>query len=198
MYVINGGLLQDVKYKYSPNMAGKLDPKYVVMHFTAGRGFENSVSWLTDPDAEASAHIVIGRKGQIVQLVPFDKQAWHAGKSQWNGLEKMNKYSIGIELDNAGQLRKQGKNWVTWFGTRIPEKEVIVATHKHESAVTGWHAYTEAQIAKSIEVVKSICKYYPIKDILGHEDIAPDRKNDPGPAFPMELFKSAILGRHAD
>jgi N-acetylmuramoyl-L-alanine amidase len=185
-------------FAQSPNQGGKLTPEFLVMHFTAGSSAASSIKWLTNPDAKASAHLVIGRDGSITQLVPFDKVAWHAGKSTWDGREGLNSYSIGIEIDNAGKLTRQGSKWVTWFGKSIPDDEVIEATHRNETASAGWHAYTEPQLQAVMEVGLLLMREYKLKDVIGHDDIAPGRKNDPGPAFPMNAIRARLCGREEE
>ena len=165
------------------------------MHYTAGRSAASSINWLTNADAKASAHLVIGRDGSITQLVPFNRIAWHAGTSRWEGLTGMNSHSIGIELDNAGILTRQGGKWKAWFGGEYVDEDVVEAVHKHESQMRGWHGYTEDQIGSTLEVGRLLVKHYKLKDVIGHDDIAPGRKQDPGPAFPIESFRAAVLGR---
>ena len=185
-----------VPYVRSPNYHGNIaNHEYLVMHFTAGRDARSSINWLTDARARASAHLVIGRDGTITQLVPFDKKAWHAGISAWGDRVGLNAYSIGIELDNAGKLRRRGEIWETWFGRPVPDDEVIVATHKNESEPAGWHAYTESQLATAMEAALTLVGKYRLLDVVGHDDIAPGRKTDPGPAFPMESFRAHVMGR---
>ena len=89
-------------------MSGQLDHRYLVMHYTAGGSADGAIRTLTDPAVKASAHLVIAADGEITQLVPFDRVAWHAGVSSWQGLTRLNGHSIGIELDNAGMLTPQG------------------------------------------------------------------------------------------
>ena len=182
-------------FQKSPCTGGKLDPRYLVIHYTAGRNAESSVNWLTNPKSNASAHLVIGRDGSVTQLVPFDTAAWHAGVSSWHGLNGLNNYSVGIELDNAGKLMRHANRWRAWFGADYDEDDVIVATHKNESEPCGWHLYTPEQIEVALEASLIIMKHYGIRDIIGHEDISPGRKSDPGPAFPMESFRGRLLGR---
>lgn len=179
----------------TPNKGGSLDPKYLIIHFTAGQSCQSSVDWLCNPQAKASAHLVVGRDGNITQLAPFNVVAWHAGKSGWNGLTGMNQYSIGIELDNAGKLTKVGNKYRTWFQSEIAEDNVIQARHKNESDIGFWHAYTDIQIQRATELASLLVKTYRLKDILGHEDIAPGRRNDPGPAFPLPNIRSLVFGR---
>ena len=108
----------------------------------------------------------------------------------------MNKFSIGIELVNAGKLRKNaGGKWVNWALNEIPENEVTLAKHKHEQEQAGWHEYTEAQIDAALKAAIALHAAYEFTDILGHDDISPGRKVDPGPLFPMISFKSKVLGR---
>jgi N-acetylmuramoyl-L-alanine amidase len=187
---------KQIRFNKSPNGKGKIGHhEYLVIHFTAGSGMKASENWLTNPDAKASAHLIIGRDGSIVQLVPFDRKAWHAGVSQWANRTGLNSYSIGIELDNAGKLQRQGSKWMTWFGKEVADDEVIIASHKNGGGETGWHAYTEAQMEATMKVSATLMKHYSLLEIVGHDDIAPERKTDPGPAFPMESFKAHILGR---
>lgn len=185
-----------VDYTATPNKSGTVNPLYLIMHYTAGLSLEGAVNWLSDERASASAHIVIGRRGEVVQMVGFDKKAWHAGKSSWGELVSMNRYSLGIELVNAGKLqRKSDGAWINWASQVIPEEEVALLTHKNESRETGWQIYPETQIEAAIEVASTLHKKYGFTDILGHDDVAPARKVDPGPAFPMISFVSKVVGR---
>jgi N-acetylmuramoyl-L-alanine amidase len=182
----------------SPNMGGKLTHEYLVMHYTAGRTAEGAVKWLTNEQARASAHLVIGRDGGITQLVPFDRIAWHAGASRWEGREGLNRYSIGIELDNAGRLTRHEDRWRAWFGVDYDASQVIEAVHKNETELWGWHTYPPEQIEVALDVANVLIAKYDLFDVIGHEDIAPGRKSDPGPAFPMASFASRLLGRRQD
>jgi len=156
------------------------------------------VQWLTNPVAEASAHLVIGRDGGITQLVPFDTVAWHAGASSWEGRVGLNHYSIGIEMDNAGRLTRHGDSWRAWFGADYPDGDVIEAVHKNEAEPCGWHLYTPEQIEVVFEVATLLMQEYRLLDMIGHDDIAPRYKSDPGPAFPMQNLRARVLGRRAD
>lgn len=182
----------------TPNQGGNLIPRYLVFHFTAGRNYQSSVDWLSNPQAKASAHLVIGRDGRITQLVPFNKVAWHAGKSHWDGLTGLNNYSIGIEIDNAGELTKTGNKYLTWFNAEIPAEDVIEARHKQRTTNSFWQTYTPIQIERSLELARLLVQAYGLTDIVGHEDIAPLRKNDPGPAFPLANIRSSSIGRADD
>lgn len=179
------------------NQSREIQPLYLVMHYTAGLGLDGAVSWLASPAANASAHLVIGRDGRIVQMVSFNRRAWHAGLSRWADLVGLNGFSIGIELDNAGRLQRRGDGAWTHpaSGRVIPANEVITATHKNETVVAGWHAYTPAQILAAERVGRTLYGRYRLIDVLGHDDIAPQRKSDPGPAFPMASFRARVFGR---
>lgn len=183
----------------SPNRGGRLTAEYLVMHYTAGRSARESIKWLCDPRAKASAHVVIARDGKVTQLVPFDTVAWHAGRSAWEGRTGLNRWSIGIELDNGGRLVRRNGAWWHWTGDRkYPDREVLEATHRHESHVSGWHVYTIEQIEAALELSSALVAEYGLRDVLGHDDISPGRKSDPGPAFPMESFRARLLGRAGD
>lgn len=186
------------KYKESPNKGDAIEPKYLVMHYTAGSSATSSIDTLTNRTSKASAHLVIGRDGSVTQLVPFNVKAWHAGESRWRGFYGLNTHSIGIELDNAGRLSHQGANWTSWFSRVYPDADVFVGAHKHEDEATGWHRYTPEQIERTIEIAQLLVDEYELLDVVGHDDIAPGRKSDPGPAFPLDTFRGQVMGRSED
>jgi len=187
----------NVDWRESPNQGGKLvggKPDSIIIHYTAGSSAESSVRSLSNPKQKVSAHLVVGAKGEIFQLVPFDTVAWHAGRSSWKGRSGYNKYSIGIEIDNAGILKPNGNGrYLSWFNRVYSEDQVVKAIHRNETAEKYWHRYTEEQIEAVFEICETLCDSYSIKEILGHEEIAPSRKTDPGPAFPLERLRSTIF-----
>ncbi len=189
-----------VAWQPTPNIGGALKPRFLVVHYTAGSSCASSIASLCTkkPQGNASAHVVIGRDGTITQLAPFNTVTWHAGVSQWLGIEGLNQASIGIELDNAGPMNAQGDRFVAWFGREYPASEVLMAAHKHGGPVRPWHAYTEAQIGRCLELAELLCQHYGLRDVLGHDDIARGRKLDPGPAFPLASIASRALGRGDD
>ena len=85
----------------------------------------SSAQLLARADTSVSAHLVIARSGQILQLLPFNVKAWHAGYSSLEGRQNVNNFSIGIELDNAGPLHRRGQGWFTWFNKQIMPDEVF-------------------------------------------------------------------------
>ena len=175
------------------NAGGPLTPEFLVMHYTAGGSAKGAIDWLCNPASKASAHLVIGRDGSVTQLVPFNRQAWHAGRSRWQGRTGLNKCSIGMELDNAGLLNGGPGTWRTDWGTEIKDRDVVEMPHKFDGIVRGWHAYTPLQLEMAQKVAAMIVAEYGILDVIGHDDIAPGRKTDPGPAFPMVSFRAAVL-----
>ncbi|MCB1933012.1 MAG: N-acetylmuramoyl-L-alanine amidase [Candidatus Accumulibacter sp.] len=189
-----------VSHRSTPNHGGIMSPSYLILHYTAGRSVEGSVESLCTrkPRGNASAHVVLGREGQIVQLAPFNVVTWHAGVSQWAGLVGLNSHSIGVEMDNAGLLKKVGNQYQAWFAKVYPEEDVTLAAHRNGGPVSPWHAYTETQIERAMELAELLVEHYGLLDVLGHEDIAPGRKIDPGPAFPLAAVRSRILGREHD
>lgn len=190
----------DVSFRPTPNVGGSLRPRFVLLHYTAGRNLESSVESLCTqkPQGNASAHLVLGRNGRIVQLAAFNAVTWHAGVSQWNGIDGLNHHAIGIEMDNAGLLNREGERYVSWFGKAYPENEVRLAEHRHGGGTRPWHHYTEVQIARALELCELLVAHYGLEDVLGHEDVARGRKIDPGPAFPLAAVRSRALGRGAD
>ena len=123
---------------------------------------------------------VIGRGGEVFQLVPFNIEAWHAGKSWYAGRGGLNRYSIGIELDNLGKLRFSGDLFIAECGRVVPPDEVY--TDCSGDSPTYWHRYTARQIRVLREICTLLEETYPIRDVVGHSLITP-RKIDPGPAL---------------
>lgn len=180
----------------TPNMGGALNPRLLVMHYTAAQSAKGAVSWLCNPAAKASAHLVIDENGAVTQLAPFNRVTWHAGRSAWKWRTGCNSFSIGIELSNPGPLTKlaSGK-FVDCAGKSAPVDRVALLTHRLEKQARPWMTYPAAQIDAAVGVAQAICAEYGVRDIAGHDDIAPKRKRDPGPAFPMSSFVSRVFGR---
>lgn len=206
MKVLNHRLALDdgraTAFLASPNTGGIITPRFLVLHYTASSSAASTVSWFQNRDSRVSAHLVIARDGTPTQLVPFNREAWHAGRSSWGNLSGLNRYSIGIELDNAGCLVRTGGKWVSPLTRRsYPDREVTIATHKNAPPGTspcGWHAYTPEQIESTLACGMALMNQYALADVLGHEDIAPGRKTDPGPDFPMDSVRARLQGRGDD
>ena len=157
-------------------------PDMIILHYTAGSSCMSSANFLARPDVGASAHLVIGRAGEVVQLVPFDIVAWHAGRSRYAGRSELNHCSLGIELDNLGQLRQEGGKFVAECGVVVPFDGVYV--DESGGRKTYWHKYTKVQERVLAEVCGVLTDRYPIHDIVGHSDVT-ERKVDPGPALQL-------------
>lgn len=164
--------------------------RYLVIHFTAGASAESSIDWWKQPAAKgASAHVIIDRDGTIFQCRPFNVTAGHAGVSHWRDREtgveyrSLNNNSIGIELANGGD------SFPTKFSSLPPTR----AKHRNGGPEKDWETFTPEQLAAAEAVCKAIKARYNIDDVLGHDEIAPHRKSDPGPAFPLANFRFAVL-----
>lgn len=139
-----------VPFRESPNTGREITPEIVVIHYTGDDSMEGAVSWLCARQSGVSAHLVIGQDGSIIQLVPFNVSAWHAGRSDYNGRANVNGFSVGIE--NVGT----GAYW------------------------------PDEQLEAIRAVLEALFKAYPMTDVVGHSDVAPGRKVDPGPNFPWD------------
>ena len=183
----------------SPNIGGALvKPSLLVMHFTAsGATAKGIADYFMRPEVKVSAHITICRDGTVKQVVPFDRIGFHAGKSVWRGRAGCNAFSVGIELCNWGRVQKGGDGaFRSWTNTIVPPAHVAQLRHRNEARDEFWETYPEAQFQSAVEVARAILAAYPsITEIVGHDDIAPFRKADPGPAFPMDRFRSFVIGR---
>jgi N-acetylmuramoyl-L-alanine amidase len=137
----------------------------LVLHYTGMRSAEAALARLCDPAAKVSAHYTIDEDGTVYVMVPEERRAWHAGVSFWAGATDINARSIGIELVNPG----------------------------HEF---GYRAFPDAQIAALTTLAKEILTRHPVPAcrILGHSDVAPARKEDPGELFPWVRLAEAGIG----
>lgn len=176
----------DVKQIPSPNQSGTIKPTMIVLHYTATGPSKNYsvANYFTRPAAKVSAHLVVERDGTTAQCVDFDKKAWHAGRSVWKGRANCNDFSIGIEIDNWGYLTKnQAGQYISHTGKVVDPKMVLEAKNKRGNPGY-WEIYDPRQLQKVSEIIDELLESYPsITEIVGHEDIAPGRKIDPGPAL---------------
>lgn len=201
VYSIKNNLLfldgKQVPFKKSPNIGGVMKPSLLVMHYTGALSASSAINTLINPAYKVSAHLVLGMDGAVTQLVPFNVVAWHAGKSAWKKKSNVNSFSIGIEMVNPGLLGRNGKGgyFARLENKLVDAKLVQLAKHKNGGGEEPWHIYPSAQIEAAIEIARVICETYKISEIVGHDDIAPGRKTDPGPAWPMTSFVSRALPR---
>jgi len=175
----------------------KFDPLH-----TAGGAASRTIKYFSKSSAKASSHLVVGRDGKITQMVKFDKIGWHAGKSRWKGRDRVNRFSIGIEIANYGKLSQtQGGDWVSWSGQLVPSNRVIVEEHKHfPGKQYGWEIFDPEQVEATLDAAQAIVSEYNLDpwDLVGHDDISIHRKVDPGPAFDMDKFRTMVFGRDED
>lgn len=187
-----------------------IDPDYLIIHYTAGDTAKSAVDWFmntnTNPDRIA-AHIVIDLDGTITQLVPFNRRANHAGSSTWDGIDNFNFHSIGIEIVNPGYCEKlqdgSFKRKVTNTKHQAYPKtratDIRETKHKHRfwtgNDNNHWFKFPEAQLNSLFKLSKLLVDHYELINVLGHDDISPLRKPDPGPCFPWKDFKMNVLGR---
>lgn len=190
LYEENG---EQVEFEKSPHTAGRLEPRFIFIHYTEGQTVEGTIDWMLDPDSYCSSHFIVGKDGRVVQVVPLDKQALHTGPSSWKNFDGMAPHSIGVELDSPGPIVQVDGEWISLFGKKYGEEKAVKAPHKHGGAYTAWHPYPEAQIGKAVELCRALVQKYEIEEILGHDDISPKRKWDPGPAFPMGEFRKSVF-----
>jgi len=192
-----------VKFEQTPNFYNppfntptKL-PDAIIIHYTAMTTAAGAVKVLTTkyPKDNASAHLVIGKNGEVFQLAKFNQRTWHAGDSSYNGRKGYNSLSIGIEIDNVGWLEKTNGKYSRYkLGKEYEEKDVVNKKHINPKVrYEFWEKYTDAQLDKVFDICKLLREEYGIIEVLGHDEIAPDRKQDPGPAFPMDQLRNAVL-----
>ena len=153
----------------SPNFDSKKRSKnsikIIVIHYTGMQSERESLAKLCNPKSKVSSHFLINQNGKVYRLVQDDRVAWHAGKSCWGNYKNLNKNSIGIELVNKG----------------------------HQ---LGYTNFKKKQLISLIKILKKIIRKYKIKKkyIVGHSDIAPLRKIDPGEKFPWNKLAKKNIG----
>jgi N-acetylmuramoyl-L-alanine amidase len=185
--------LEGVAFDASPHVGGRVTPRFIVMHYTAGGSALGSVRAIRDRGL--SAHLFVERDGAVIQTVDFTTEAHHAGPSAWRGFDGLNGHAIGIEIANLGFLdRRVAGGWTReGLGRVLPPEQVVVARHRHGGPEMGWEIFPEAQMKAVEAITLALRAAYPtIQEVVGHDDIAPARKVDPGPAFPMRRFQ--LLG----
>lgn len=196
--------------RQSPNYSsrGGYDVAGTVIHYTGDGPGWDPISWLRDPRAKASAHYVIERSGVVSRLVKLTDKAWHAGISEmpYHGVitKDASRFTIGVEIQNAGQLVKQdgsfyweaGRNLRLWDGVD-PVRASLTYDNGRE-IVGWWEPYNAAQIEalqRLLEHLSKIGYEDAASNLVGHEEIAlpfSERKKDPGPLFPWDLFPRQI------
>ena len=161
--------MSDIKQFYSINFDAterkKEKIKFLVFHYTGMKSEKTAFRRLCDEDSKVSCHYFIKKNGSIINLVPDKYISWHAGISNWKDLKLINKYSIGVEIHNPG--------------------------HQH-----GYKNFNKQQINAIKHLSLKLAKKYKFKknNFLGHSDISPDRKRDPGEKFPWELLSKYRIG----
>ncbi|TXC69011.1 N-acetylmuramoyl-L-alanine amidase [Sphingorhabdus soli] len=151
--------------RLSPNFDDRRAPiSMIVLHYTGMRDGPSAIDWMASAESNVSAHYVVAEDGQVTLMVPEEQRAWHAGLAHWRGISDVNSASVGIEIVNPG----------------------------HEF---GYVPFPDEQIAAVIDLVGQIKGRYGIGrgDIVGHSDVAPMRKKDPGELFPWEALASRRL-----
>tara|TARA_B100000963_G_scaffold346490_1_gene351758 strand:+ start:172 stop:903 length:732 start_codon:yes stop_codon:yes gene_type:complete len=154
---------------YSPNFDQKKRKikqiKFIIFHYTGMKNEKDAIKRLTDSKSKVSSHYFIKNNGSVITLVPELYVSWHAGISSWKNYKLINKYSIGIEISNPGHGNKYKK-------------------------------FSKKQIHSILKLSKYLIKKYKIKVkfILGHSDIAPFRKKDPGEKFPWRYLSKNRVG----
>ena len=154
---------------YSPNFDVKKRKKneirFIIFHYTGMKKETDAIKKLTSQGTKVSSHYLIKKNGEILTLVPDLYISWHAGVSFWKNFKSLNKHSLGIEISNPGHEFKYNK-------------------------------FTQKQINSILKLSKFLIKKYKIKSkcILGHSDISPDRKKDPGEKFPWHFLSKRKIG----
>lgn len=183
--------------KADKDSGATLKQDYIIIHYTAGASALSTANFFASSEAQASAHFCVDRDGSIIQQVKCNTIAWHAGQSSWKDLTALNPHSIGIELANWGLLSEGPTGFKSWLGTDISDNLVIMGEHRNSPGkIHPWELFPEAQFKAAAKLCAALAEHYDIREecVLGHDDISPGRKIDPGPSFNMDIFKSRVFG----
>jgi N-acetylmuramoyl-L-alanine amidase len=176
------------------NPKKELEPRFVVIHFTTGTNMQSVIHTFQNPDEGVCTHLLVGRNGHVVQFVPFDRVAFHCGLSTWEGERDLNRFAIGIEVDNAGYLRTTKKGFMRKDKV-IPEDQVQSEKHWKEDRVKPWQTFTDEQVRVVKDIVLALKERYPtIQEIVGHDMVNLVNRLDPGPFYPLGELREAVLG----
>lgn len=189
-FKIDNDRVKGIKYIQDQDYGSAMNPRLIVIHFTCSYSLNSTIEWFQKNAVDI--HLLISKAGELVQMVPFNKKAAHAGKSSWNGYYGLNNYAIGIEVINIGPLVKKinGKLYdcygKLWTGEVI-ERNVL--GYKY------WEPFTIEQIETLTKICADICVKYkiPVENICGHHECSPGRKSDPGGSMlSMDEFRENI------
>ncbi len=207
---ITNDRIEECAYEESPNVGGAINPRVIVMHYTATWDAASAIRTLKNAASEnrVSAHIVVATDGVITQMVPFRTKAWHAGQSHLDlasgRVVGLNSHSIGIEIVNPGWMQRNengeyfdayGRNAMARLNGASP---ILAPWDRVRPGPLYWAPYPEAQLDAIEELTRSLLQTYPsIEAIVGHSDIT-TRKIDPGPAFPIGRYQRLLANRSSD
>lgn len=178
-------------------IGGTITPDIVILHDTAGRLEKGNSARYLATTPKASVHFVIERDGTIVQLVPTNRRAGHAGQSSFHGRSDCNGFSIGIEIVNPGRMTAgpEGKARA-WWGEYFALSEGIAEMTTPEHGHGFWMGYTPEQIEAVTALLEALFRdIKTLKDITTHWYVSPGRKVDVNPLFPLDQIRAQILGR---
>jgi N-acetyl-anhydromuramyl-L-alanine amidase AmpD len=176
--------------KNNSGQFAKDQPEIIVYHYTAAGSGAGSAKYLFGPHSpSSSAHFLIDRDGTVYQLSEINVKTWHAGVSSWGNRTGINSYGIGIEIANYGYWRKE-------LSKLIPDPVKagwLKLTHKNEHSPRYWEPYTDAQYRELDALTTWLAVILPTLHLqLGHDDISPGRKADPGPAFDIGRMRKVF------
>ena len=162
---MSGKIITNYSPNFSSNTRNPKKIKFLIFHYTGMRNEKNAINKLIDEKSKVSSHYFIKRNGEIILMVPDLYIAWHAGVSKWKKFNSLNKYSVGIEISNRGHGN-------------------------------GYQQFSKKQFQSLIGLSKLIIKKHKINkcDVLGHSDIAYNRKKDPGEKFPWKQLAKKNIG----
>lgn len=207
-YTVENHLLfkngRQIRHETTSKASGKMRPLFLVIHYTVGEDFEAMTDLLSHNKARrASVQLVLGQAGEVAQIGEFNDRLWHAGQSTWVHAGKrynsLNACSIGIEVCNRGWLNEKGEDgrWrqSTRHGTSrwYEPEEVNVGRHPNRKVAAwlgecGWAKFTDAQMCELDAIIWALKHAYDILEVVGHDDITPQRKQDPGLCFDRRWF----------
>lgn len=186
--------------------AAPITPEVIVIHYAVTHNLDATLAAQIARGYFAHLSIDGYKDGErsvmrAAQTVPFNRKGSHAGESSWNGRTGVNYFSVGVEIANPGPLVRGADGLLRTVYKKVWDEDDAIekpVPRGYPSNWTHWAKYSDEELGLLAALCLALCEHYPIKAIVSHSEIAPGRKFDPGPAFPMEWLRAVVFGGNSD
>lgn len=194
MRIQNHLLVGDHVLQMPDNSGPALRPDIAVVHYAVTQSARSTAAVLNG--SPYSCHVTIDSNGTVIQQVPFNRQAHHAGKSSYKGRSNVNQFSLGIEISNPGPLVTGPDGRLRTTYGKVWDRGYVQGMHRDPNAPRvwqNWAEYSQTELDLCAHLCELFKQVYGITDVVGHDEVSPGRKFDPGPAFPMAWLRETVF-----